>query len=165
MNKILKYGLPALLVTISVMSCNNNNSKSVTDTENVKEITEQWTWPDSIESVLVVPDSILSKMMADSTYTILDYWTPEQKQLAELIINTLIDDVKPVNEDSLSFALSREEFMKRGIPEAYYDQILHDVRNLNSLKENGFDFGDRKLAEWWEEDKEDFRKALFKDHK
>lgn len=77
----------------------------------------------------------------------MDVYTPEQKKFVKLLMGTYIDNVE-VRNDSLAFAISREAFAAKGIPEAYYDQILHDIRGLNSLKKDGFDFGGKTMAGW-----------------
>lgn len=92
----------------------------------------------------------------------MDVYTPEQKKFVKLLMGTYIDNVE-VRNDSLFLTISHEDFVNKGIPEPYYDQILHDIRGLNSLKKDGFDFGGKTMAGWWEQEREKLREELFAD--
>jgi len=150
-----------------VAACNNKKNNNagdnppaiITPDENAA-LQERWTWPDSIEDILIVPDELL--MQGDSILSPMDVYTPEQKKFVKLLMGTYIDNVE-VRNDSLFLTISHEDFVNKGIPEPYYDQILHDIRGLNSLKKDGFDFGGKTMAGWWEQEREKLREELFAD--
>lgn len=114
----------------------------------------EWHWPDSIKDILIIPDSLLFN--GDSITPPMKIYTPEQKKLARSITTLMLKYTK-VKDNRMVFEMSREEFLKTGIPEAYYDQMIHSYKNTN-------DFMDRdtfnlfgNVADQWEEAKEEFR--------
>ena len=153
MNKILKYGLFTLLNMSLLFSCRNKNTETAV-------APERWTWPDSIENILIVnPDSLYERMQADSTYSDIDYYTPEQRDLY-FSLYKLIYEYTEIKNDREVFKMSREDFLKTGIPEAYYDWIVSGVKDNNDfMDKNRNAFGD-SLATMWERSKKEFEKKL-----
>lgn len=64
---------------------------------------------------LPVPDSLL---------------TDEQKLLRDKFREVILDHLK-IENNQLVYDLTREEFLKSGVPVKYYDQFLLDVETLN----------------------------------
>ena len=115
---------------------------------------EEWHWPDSIKDILIIPDSLLFN--GDSITPPMKIYTPEQKKLARSITTLMLKYTK-VKDNRMVFEMSREEFLKTGIPEAYYDQMIHSYKNTTDfMDKDTFNlFGN--VAEKWDEAKEQFR--------
>ncbi|MBD8347951.1 hypothetical protein [Dysgonomonas sp. HGC4] len=150
MNKgIVKKGLFILLVLAIFPICGLIGNAVNSTPQNA-----EWHWPDSIKDILIIPDSLLFN--GDSITPPMKIYTPEQKKLA-ISITTLMLKYTKVKDNRMVFEMSREEFLKTGIPEAYYDPMIHSYKNTN-------DFMDRdtfnlfgNVADRWEETKEEFR--------
>lgn len=155
MRKIITGGLITLTI-VGFLSCNGGNS-NYKNTAELPTQTERWVWPDSVRDILAVPDSLQERFANESGFDLKAYWTPEQKQLFSLLITTMVEYTKGTDNDSLIFDISREDFVKKGIPEPYYDQLSQNVKDFNTMKSDFEKYDDQSLVEWWEENK---RKTL-----
>ncbi|MDU1904606.1 MAG: hypothetical protein E6772_07475 [Dysgonomonas sp.] len=161
MRKITEYGILILLAPI-VVSCKDVKSSEkqveVADTVIVEDV---FVWPDSIENIFHIPDSIVANdsIMNDTTWRIRNIWTPEQKDLAKLVMKTFVENVEVV-DDHLKFVISRDEFVALGIPEPYYDMLLQSLKNLNDARDTGFSWGSKTIADIWGEVKDNINKEF-----
>lgn len=138
-------------------SCNKKSK------ENVETIvtTERWTWPDSVENMLInIPDSIRERMSKDSTYTMKEYLPPKQWEIYKAVYKIIYDHER-VENDRIVFTMSREEFLKTGIPEAYYDWILAGIKDYDDymVRYGENIFGD-SLDIMWERARIEMRKEF-----
>lgn len=138
------------LLIVSVFSIYGLRGDGINDT--TQDVI--WHWPDSVENILVIPDSVLFR--GDSLNTPMSVYTPEQKELARAMATLMYKHAK-VKDDRMVFDMSREEFFKTGIHEVYYDELIHSFKNTNDImdKDTLEHFG--KLANDWEKMKEEMR--------
>lgn len=150
MNKeIVKKGL-FILFFFGIFSIYGLRGSDVSDTpQNV-----EWHWPDSIKDILIVPDSLL--FSGDSVRSPMDVYTPEQKTLAMAMVTLMYKHTK-VKDNRMVFDMSREEFLKTGIHEAYYDQIVYSYMHTNDIMDKDTLNHFHNVAGDWESLKEDMR--------
>lgn len=150
MNKILKYGLSALLA-VAIFSCCTPPKKDerVRDKATIDSLSQQkvYVWPDSIEMVFLVADSIR---------------TPEQKALARAIQKYRFEHTE-VEGQYLVFKVSREEFRETGFPEPYYDFIVTRTNEYNYYLDKWTNMGRDSLIRSWENKKKTYHKELLEE--
>lgn len=166
MKKFVKYSLIGTLL-LTAAACNNqknNDHKLETNPESIEAMVDKdrFVWPDSIENILVVPDSLL--VQGDSVLNLMDVYTPKQRELLKLLMTTFIDNVE-AKDDSLIFVISREEFIAKGIPEPYYDMLGQNIKDLNSLKGKQLDTDGKTITEIWETGKEEIKTGILEELK
>lgn len=147
--KIVKKGL-FILCVLGVFSIYGLKGNIINDT--TQDIT--WHWPDSIENILVIPDSVLFR--GDSLNTPMSVYTPEQKKLARAMAMLMYKHAK-VKDDRMVFDMSREEFLKTGIHEVYYDELIHSFKNTNDIMDKDTLGHFSNLVNDWEKMKEEMR--------
>ena len=152
MKKIIKYSLVAVFL-LGAFACNNSpkvnkNVKPGVSILNDVEISNEelaaieaavdsfitdknrWVWPDSIKDITIMSDSLQEVMANDTAFYLPKYWTPEQKKLDLAIIRIYVENIDLEN-NRLVLHLSREDFLKKGIPEAHYDKLVQNIEDLN----------------------------------
>jgi|GEM_PF-2404089 len=165
MNKTLKCGIFPLAI-LAIVSCSkaSHNPLSKSGSGNTHAAAEPFVWPDSIQNIFLIPDSIsfwsTETVEDDGNWSVSKLWTPEQKELARLIVSTVIDNVK-VKKDKLVLDIEREDFVAQGIPEPYYDFFIERLNSLNTLEEKGFDLRGRSMEEIWAGAQNSISKVLF----
>lgn len=156
MNNFKKISI-LLLLAISIVAC-NNSSKPTTDespksdsveVDGVKmSQTDLFAFQTGIDSLMsdpdrvilnekmaklfAIPDSILSNptITSDPDFNMQDYWTPEQKRLGRLIAEVQLAHVKLV-EGKFVVDISRQDFVKKGLPADYYDFFVQSYTDMN----------------------------------
>lgn len=166
MKKTLKYSL-SFLAILSFLSC-SKEKKSITkqNTSITSPVTKPFIWPDSIRNVFLVPDNIdlwsTDSITFGGNTTITPLLTPEEKELAQLIISTLFDNVI-VAGNRLVLKMNRDDFIAEGIPEPYYDYIQERLENFNALEKRGVYMRNRSMEQVWEETQSSISRVLFAD--
>lgn len=120
------------------------SDKSQEDTE--------WHWPDSIKNILIIPDSLLFR--GDTINKPMDLYTPEQKALAQGLA-TLMYKYTQVKDNRMIFEMSREEFLKTGIHEVYYDDLIYACKSMNDFMNNDTLPHTGSMADNWAKMKEE----------
>ena len=111
-----------------------------------------WRWPDSIKNILIIPDSLLFR--GDTINKPMDVYTPEQKVLAQGLA-TLMYKYTQVKDNRMIFEMSREEFLKTGIHEVYYDELIYSYKSMNDFMNNDTLPHTGSLADNWAKMKEE----------
>ncbi len=93
---------------------------------------DHWKWPDSVKHVLLLPDSIFlsDSIRNDPDLDVTKYWTPEQKKFGRAISEVYLEYGK-LEGTTIIVDISREEFMKKGIPEVYFDEMQQSIKDIN----------------------------------
>lgn len=153
MKKTFFYVISIFLIA-GLISC---NKKANTVAPSVSA--ELWQWPDSVENMLIdIPDSISKRVMSDSTYSMMDYLPPGKREFYMSVMK-IIYKYHTVENNRDVFSMSRDEFLKTGIPEAYYDWILSGIDDYNDFmsKHPEGSYNAEEEAETW---REELRKAF-----
>lgn len=179
----MKYVL-ILLTAFSVFACNNNKPKTNDDTmltganlngidlsaeewqsiesswDSVINAKDRWRWPDSVKHLLLLPDSIThnDSIMSDPKFDITRYYTPEQKKLSREIMEVYVNHID-FEDGLLAVHISRDEFVGKGIPEVYYDELVQSIQDMNAFNKIYRHSPDSVAAEWVRT-KDEFRQIL-----
>lgn len=111
------------IFSIFFISCLN---RTIQDKKNDFKLQENF------EYVHLIPDSLR---------------TSGQKELCELILKTIVQNLVVVN-NHLDLKISENEFLNLGIQKPYYDLLMHDLDNINYyIDSTGIDNVDSILKE------------------
>lgn len=146
-----KITISLLLTLLFAFAC-DSSKKSDTAQRNKAlidsiEQAEIYVWPDSIEMVFDIADSLR---------------TPVQKALARSVLQVRFDHTE-VKDGYLVFDMSREEFIGTGLPEPYYHFIVSRTNEYNYFLYKWSSMSSDTLNDVWEKRKEGFRKELLKE--
>ena len=145
----MKKGLFILLI-VGVFSFYGLRGSDISNTPQDIE----WHWPDSIKNILIIPDSLLFR--GDSINKPMDVYTPEQKALAQGL-SRLMYKYTQVKDNRMIFEMSREEFLKTGIHEVYYDDLIYSYKSMNNFMNNDTLPHTGNMADNWAKMKEEMR--------
>lgn len=186
MRKFSKIGLLAFLA-LGVVSCSNSDKKTTTtesqpvsnkvNMAGVEMTPEEYVQiqfsvdslmkapgrvvlSPELDKIFMIPDSIMSNpaIVGAPDFDISKYWTPEQKRLSRIISDIQLNNVKLV-DGKIIVDISRADFVKKGLPEGYYDffvQSYNDVNFFNKIYKKT----PEQIASDWAEMQADYRKRL-----
>jgi hypothetical protein len=106
---LFRFIICILFMNIVFQSCNSEKQKDYTELK--KQYGILWSTPD---------DSLTNEQKS------------EKLKLTELFLENL-----HVQDSLLVFLLSKEDFVKQGFPEAYYDLFIENIQSINDSKELG----------------------------
>jgi len=156
----MKYIL-ILVVALGLVACNGKKNEVPANDENTEAFgftgdMEFHVWPDSVEDILRLPDSLLVR--GDSIINPMDVYSPEQKALAIAIQKIMVNNVTFEN-GAIVLKMTREEFIKTGIPEPYYDQLVSNLKVMNHFeKEMPSESG--SMEEKWNDLKDELQNVI-----
>lgn len=135
-----------MLLLVGVVSCGNKKGDDAKHRLDADSLMSQkvYVWPDTLEMVFAIPDSLR---------------TTEQKELMISVLKIRYDYTE-IENNYMVFKMSREEFLKTGIPEPYYHFLVSRTNQHNLFLYKWANMGD-SVNDAWLRKKEAFRKALF----
>lgn len=91
--------------------------------------------PDRLVAMSKLPDSIMQNdsIMTDPNFSVMKYYTHEQKTFHRQVANVFLDGVK-LEGNRMVVSISREEVAKRGLPKEYYDYFVQSVNDMNVFR-------------------------------
>ena len=91
----------AVIAVALTFSCNNTQTEKV--------------YPD-LGYLVITPDSLLSE---------------EDLNIKIKLLDLFINNLKAINGNQIKVDISKEEFLKSGLPEEYYDKVMKDIDDSN----------------------------------
>ncbi|HCO68891.1 MAG TPA: hypothetical protein DIT04_14195, partial [Dysgonomonas sp.] len=121
---------------------------------------DRWRWPDSVKHLLLLPDSIThnDSIMRDPELDITKFYTPEQKKLSLALLDIYVNHVDE-QKGHLTVNISRDEFIRKGIPAVYYDELVQSIQDMNAFIKIYRESPDSISAQWTRM-KDEFRQIL-----